>query len=400
MSPRETPIVGRRYIRILEAQLQKLRAQPAHGNREVWLDHLVIAHLLAFYNPNLSGLRSIEDLFDHPSIRKRYGVPRLPKSTVSDAQAVFDPQLVRPILDALIRRAQLQPGDTRLDSVTQQLLAVDGSFFAVAPRIAWALYNQSGRSRKGQVRTHVHLDVRSRLPVHATLTDGQASEAEQLRDALKSDCFYILDRGFQQYTLLLDILAHQSDFLVRLRKSARTETQAVRALSDADQAAGVVCDHLVTVGWRKNQVAELPLLRRVEVCFVDREGKPVNLSLLTNRQDLPAWMIAVIYQHRWQIELFFRWLKCTANFKHFFSESPQGMTLQVYVSLIGVLLIAIETGATPSKYDYAIFSMVASGTTDLDEALAVAAQRRAERARAAAWQRQYNARRAAQKSGR
>lgn len=401
--PRKDQIIGRRYIRIIEDQLKHLRSHRVHGNRVVEYEHVVIAHLLAFFNPCLRGLRSMEDLFEHPSVRKRYGAPRLPKSTLADAQAVFDPHLVRPILDSLIQKADIRPDDARLDEVTRQLLAVDGSFLTVAPRIAWALYNKScrqGGPSKGHVRAHVQLDVRSSLPVHVSLTDGQASEAEQLRGALKDNCFYIMDRGFQQYSLLADILGHQSDFLVRLRKSARVDIQAVLPLSDTDRAAGVVADQRVTVGWRTDQVAELPPLRRVEVHVTDRDGKGVTLLLLTNRMDLPAWMIALLYQHRWQVELFFRWLKCVANFEHFFSESLEGMTLQVYVTLIGMLLIAVETGATPSKYDYAIFSAVVHGLTTLEEALEVAARRRAERARAAEWQRKYNARRAAQKAGR
>ncbi len=73
-----------------------------------------------------------------------------------------------------------------------------------------------------------------------------------------------------------------------------------------------------------------------------------------------------------------------ANFKHFYSESPQGMTIQVYIALIGTLLIAIETGASPSSYDFALMSMAASGLAPLDEVLAQAAKRRAERARVAA----------------
>jgi hypothetical protein len=119
------------------------------------------------------------------------------------------------------------------------------------------------------------------------------------------------------------------------------------------------------------------------------------MRLLTNRLDLDAWMIALIYQHRWQVELFFRWLKCTAHFNHFFSEDEGGMTLQVYVTMIGLLLIAIETGAKPSKYDLALLSAAFSGLMPMDGALEIAARRRAERKRAAEWQKAYNARKKA-----
>ena len=105
--------------------------------------------------------------------------------------------------------------------------------------------------------------------------------------------------------------------------------------------------------------------------------------LLTSCLDLSAELIALIYKHRWQIELFFRWLKCMAHLEHFYSESAQGMTLQLYVTLIATLLIALETGARPSVYDFSLMSMVMSGLAPLEEALAVAAKRRTERERAA-----------------
>lgn len=394
-------VEGLRYLRLIESQLARLRAHPAHGNREVFLDHLVVAHLLVFFNPQVKGLRSVEDIFDLPGLRARYGVPYLPKSTVSDAQAVFDPELLRPILDSLIDKAGIQPSDSRLDAVTQELLAVDGSFFAVAPRIAWALFNKSckkGGSNKGHVRAHVQFDIRLGLPVETSLTDGQAAEWKELQKTLRADCFYVMDRGFGTYELLASIIKIKSDFLVRLRKNARCEVVEARPLTAADQCANIVSDSVVRIGWREDQTPTLPTLRRIEVRYTDRDGKTATLILLTNRFDLPAATIALIYEHRWQIELFFRWLKCIANFSHFFSESQKGMTLQVYVTLIGLLLIAIETQAKPSKYDYTLLSVAMMSREPMDEVLAVAAKRRAERARAAKWQKEYNAKKAALKA--
>ena len=103
---------------------------------------------------------------------------------------------------------------------------------------------------------------------------------------------------------------------------------------------------------------------------------------MTNRMDLPAWKIALIYQHRWQVEIFFRWLKCVAHFNHFFSESREGMTLQIYVAIISMLLITIQTGSRPSKYDYSLMGFVLSGMITMAEFDVVATKRRAERARA------------------
>ena len=385
----EQQVVGRRFLRLLEDQLAHLHRQRAHGNRTLFLDQVVVAHLLAFFNPGLHSLRRVEGVFDLPYMRKCFDLPRVPHSTLADAQRIFDPELLRPLIESLKQRAQLQPHDPRLDVITRQLLAVDGTFFTVAPRIAWALFNGSG---KGNVKAHVQFDVLRGLPEEVALTDGQASEGRQLRVTLQANRFYLLDRGYQHYQLLADILQVDSDFVVRLRKTAAAEVLEERPLTAADYAAGVRRDQVVQLGWRSDQTVRLPPLRRVEVSFVDRHGQAGTIILLTNRLDLDAWLIALLYQHRWQVELFFRWWKCVAHFKHFFSESPSGMTLQVYVTLIGLLLIAIETGAKPSKYDFSLMMLVVNGLAPLEEVLPVMARRRAECARDAERQRAYNAR--------
>lgn len=385
----EDQVVGRKFFRLIEEQLAHLHGQSDHGNRDLFFDHVVIAHLLAFFNLGSRSLRGIEDIFEDRQVRKRFGTPRVPKSTLSDAQRVFDPNLLRPIIASLIEQANIQPHDTRLDQVSRKLMAVDGSFFTVAPRIAWAVFNNSG---KGNVRGHFQFNVLDGLPEHATLTDGQTTETSQLLEHLQAGCFYLLDRGYQQYALFAEILKAGSDFLVRLRKSAHLETVEDRPLSAADQTAGIQSDRLVRVGCRQDQIADLPVLRAVTVSFTNRKGETESMVLLTNRLDLPAWMIGLLYQHRWQVELFFRWLKCTTNFSHFFSETQQGMTLQVYVTMIGLLLIAIETQAKPSKYDYNLMSAAFCGLMSMESALAIAEKRRAERARDAARQKAYNAR--------
>lgn len=384
-------VVGPRLIATIEKQIAKLRPHHSHPNRTLFYDHVILAHLLAFFNPTVRGLRTIEDLFEQPQVRRRFATPRIPKSTLADAQRLFDPLLLVPLIQDLHARIKTAPHDNRLDPITQKLLAVDGTFFAVAARIAWALYNQSSgkdgaanKIRQGQVRAHLHFDILRGVPEHVTLTDGQQSESQQLAEALVAGCFYLMDRGFQSYQLLLDILEVKSDFLVRLRSSAVAKVLETRPLSQADQAAGVVADEIVQLGCKDDKTPKLPPLRRVRVLTTDREGQAVEIVLLTNRLDIDAHLVALLYQHRWQVELFFRWLKCVANFEHFFSESVEGMTLQVYVTIIGTLLIALQTGSPPSKYDYALMAAVYSGLCDMDEALATAERRREERARAAA----------------
>jgi len=388
-------LVGRRFLRPLEGFLQQWARRHEHGNRTLHFDQLVVAHLLTFFNPTLTSLRKIQDVFDDPRVRRRIQMPRVPKSTLSDAQRLFDPQLLRPLFEDLRRRLPCLAHDPRLDQVTRELLAVDGTFFGVAPRIAWALYNRGPHEarRRGNVRAHVQFDVLRGVPADATVTAGQISETSQLRQTLQAGRCYVADRGYQGYALLGAILAVGSDFVIRQRQQLAYTVCAERPLRAADRLAGVQQDldiHLTST--RAEPVLGDRSLRLVVLTAADG-GEPV--LLLTNRGDWSAELVGLLYRYRWQVELFFRWLKCTASFRHFFSESPTGMTLQVYIALIGTLLLALATGATPSSYDFVLLSHVASGLMTLEGALAVMANRRAERARARAWQTQYRARRKA-----
>ena len=90
----EDQVMGRRFIRWIEDELRGLREHHHHPNRELFYDHVVVAHLIAFFNPAMKSLRNIEDIFDVPAVRKRLGLPRVPKSTLADGQRLFDPKLL------------------------------------------------------------------------------------------------------------------------------------------------------------------------------------------------------------------------------------------------------------------------------------------------------------------
>ena len=106
------------------------------------------------------------------------------------------------------------------------------------------------------------------------------------------------------------------------------------------------------------------------------------VQLLTSRCDLSADIIGTAYRYRWQIELFFRWLKHSANFRHFLSESPTGMTLQLYAALIGVLLITLETERAPTIYDFALLQHYSHGWASWTEIRAQMKKRACEREQA------------------
>ena len=388
-SPDEPAILhaGRRLFRPIEQQLRALRDAPAHGNRELFYDHVVVAHLIAFFNSSVESLRRIEDVFESPEVQKRLNLPRVPKSTLSDAQRVLDPELLRPIIEQLKSRVPATRHDPKLDALVKELIAVDGSLFPVAARVAWALYNKpnaaDAKPQRGFVRVDFHFNILRGVPEQAVVSDGRLAEQDSLVAHLKAGKFYVMDRALQGYQHLADILAAGSDFVVRLREGAAVfDIVAERSLTVADRCAGLTRDAQITIpSPRGKPLSEQPL-RMVEFGYTDRNGEVHAARLLTNRLDLSAEVVAWVYRYRWQIELFFRWLKCLVGWKHFFSESQNGVTLQTYVALIATLLLAIEVGAQPSVYDYAMMNHVVSGLIPLEDAKPILERRRRERLRA------------------
>jgi len=398
----ETRLTGGRLIDLIEEPLRALRASgalPQHGNRRLLAEHVVVAHLVAFFNPAVKSLRRIEDVCESPQARKRFDLPPVPRSTLSDAQALFDPALLTPLIESLKRRLPTLPHDARLDAITRQLLAVDGTFFAVAARVAWALYcknnNPDAAVHKGSVRADFHFDILRGVPEAVVVSGHGLAEQASLAQHLQPGRFYVADRGYQAYSLLADIVEAGSDFLIRFRADLAFDVVTQRPLSAEDRLAGVVSDdeihirgHRAKVGWGERT------LRRV-VILADGMDEPI--VLLTNRTDLSAELIGVLYRHRWQVELFFRWLKCMTHFKHFFSESQTGVTLQIYAAVIATLLIAVETGSKPNVYTFSTLSAVLSGLIAPEEAPAIIARRLALCARDAE---RARARRAAKKTSR
>jgi hypothetical protein len=110
---------------------------------------------------------------------------------------------------------------------------------------------------------------------------------------------------------------------------------------------------------------------------------PSPLRLLSSVRDesVAAWMIGQVYRRRWDIELYFRWLKTVAQWEHLLSESRNGMLMQFYVAMIGTLLLAACTGRKPDRYSFNLMSLAAAGQGTVQEALAILQRRHAERDR-------------------
>jgi hypothetical protein len=381
-------VVGGKYVLSLEKLLHALRPPDAHGNRVLHADDVLVCYLLAFFNPSIRSLRTVEDFSQTQQAQRYLAIERIPKSTLSDFQRVADSTAWEPLIAMLKAESERQPRpQTRLPDTLKRVMAVDGSFFSVAAEVAWAFKQRSGtqgprphptRTRRA-VRLDVHLDVATWLPEVISIAEGE-SEAAHAQAAIVPGAIHVYDRGIFSFEL---VAAHgdRASFVHRLRepgpRTPRFEADEERPLTDADRKAGVISDRLGRLAGSQHRAAPPGRYREVVIAVPGEPGNQVRL--LTDVLDVPAHVIGQIYQYRWQVELFFRWLKSCARFRGVFSETPDGIRIQFYVCLIAMLLIYLRTGMRPSKYALNLLGMVVAGTASWEEIQPILARRSRER---------------------
>jgi hypothetical protein len=311
-------------------------------------------------------------------------LPRLARSTTSDALAAFDPAHLLPLIEDLrCRCPNLCHADGDLDGITRRIIAADGTYLTTLVDVAWALHHTKPNGRKqGQVRANVQMDVATWAPQVVTVSgDDDESEPAAVAGDLLEGVLYVVDRNFVEFDFIRAVLERDSDLVLRVRANAPAVRVIERLpLTARDVQAGVQSDELVELTGRD---APGGVFRLVTLVTTDRNGKAQTTRLLSNLTDsraVAAYVIAAAYQLRWQIELFFKWLKCFARMGHLLSTSRNGITTQLYVAVIAVLLMCVQTGRRVSIYALHALGRVAGGQMGLQEAMEVIARRERERA--------------------
>jgi hypothetical protein len=371
------PVRGGKHVRTLEHLIQDLRDSDPHGNRALFLDDVFIASLLAFFNPSLRSLRTIEDFSQTRQAQKHLSIPKLCKSTFSDFNKLADPSRLQPILDHL-RSAVLEPGAARptttLDDLHRKILAVDGTFLHAAADVVWA-FHKSGKKRGA--RLDFHVDVSTWLPEVVVVAHNGDSEADTAQITITPGAIHLYDRGIFSFDLIKAHVVSKADFVMRIREAGarcpKFEATETRELTAAARAAGVVSDRIGRMTGSQHRVPPDVLVREVIIIPPDDPAHPVRL--LTTLLDLDASIIGLLYRHRWQVELFFRWLKCYARFDHLISHNREGVLLNFYVAVVGVTLMYLHMGCRPSKYMFSLMGMAANGSATLEEIMPILRER-------------------------
>jgi hypothetical protein len=425
-------VTGRKYLQILSGYLHRLHEAYPHPNRVLFYDDVVVSYLVAFFSPRLRSLRLIEDASQVPGVNKYLNVESVCSSTLSDANALFDPAHLAGLIADL--RKDLPgirgPGGVGDDPQLMQLLdnavLVDGSFFRLAADVQWAIHaaNQYGggkgkaiaalpppgkakrktRSDKkqrakqiipesvkpgiGTVRLNCQYCLKSGAPVGVSVngSDG-VHESTAAQEFVEPGHLYLFDSGIVSFSYLSSILNSGSHLLCNLSKIVNFTAEEDRPLTQQDISAGIISDRVGRLSGSNRNTPPTATLREIIVQYTDRSGKIQHLRLLTDLLDLSALTVAEIYRQRWKIELFFRWLKVSANFRHLCSHSKNGVSLGFHMAIIAALLMILRTGRPLSIYGYSLLGMVASGQAEMHHILPILEnrdrQRRLERERLA-----------------
>lgn len=264
----------------------------------------------------------------------------------SETQHVLDPALLEKVFEQLSQSLPAnQPHDARLGQ--WNWLARDGSLFRALPRMEWALYGggKAGAPNRA-VRLHLSLNILKDLPEVAAVRPGKECERAVWRQHWKPGQAYVGDRYFaEDYQAFGQLEAKQCSYVLRVREPAAIQVEEELPLSQADQQSGVLRQAWVRLGAReKTRSVRLRLL-----WVRTREGNTLLLATNLTAEQLPAELIWLLYKKRWQIELFFRWVKCILGCQHWLAESRLGATIQIYLALIASLLVQLYTGRKPSK---------------------------------------------------
>jgi len=314
-------------------------ATEADGRRRLFAEDYFCSYLFAMLNPIITSMRALCHVSHCQKMRAVAATPFSP-AAFSAGQHLFDPAILEKVVRELARENQGrgQGGDARVRQALAALTAVDGTVLRAVPRMAWAPAGGPGQA----IKLHLYFNVFDQIPEVWAITPGHVSEPKVLAQTVPPGSLIVADRNYgHDFALLAQLRAQGIHFVLRLFNNLILEPVGPeRPLTEADRRAGVVWDRLVRFGVH----GDGPVFRVVRV-----EANGEVFHLVTTREDLSAELIGLIYRQRWQIELFFKWIKTILNCRHWLAESPAGVQIQIYCVLIASLLLMLWTGQRPNK---------------------------------------------------
>jgi hypothetical protein len=259
---------------------------------------------------------------------------RVVRSTLADANERRDWRIFADFAQILIHEARLLYAGDPLDvELEQTVYALDSTTIDLCLSLfPWARF----RRTKAGIKLHTLLDLRGSIPSFLHLTDAAYHDARILDVLLpEAGALYILDRGYVDFARLYLFTQSAAQFIVRAKKNLKFRRRYSRPV---DRSTGVFCDQTIVLTVPRSATLYPDPLRRVR--FHDPEdGK--QITLLSNQFLLPALTLAELYRCRWQVELFFKWIKQHLRIKAFYGTSANAVKTQIWIAISVYVLVAI-----------------------------------------------------------
>lgn len=346
------------------AEEQEKRGGPtgtwADPARQLELKHYLSLFLFGLFNPVVETMRGLCDASALGRVQREVCGRKVSLGSFSEAQAVVDPELLQAVFQRL--RAEAQPRAPRR-GFTGRERVIDSTVWPVLPRMSWAFWRSQG-GLNNAVRLHLALDPAGGQVRAAKLTRAKTCERKQWRAFAQPGTCDIADRYYSyDYQQLAQLQAAGTDFVVRLRIDTQWVEEHCEILTAVDRAAGVSWASTVRLG----KQGDGP---RVRVIAILGEEETILVATTLPAADFPPELIAHLYKHRWEVELFFRWLKCILGCRHWLAESESGVALQVYLALIAAQLLVLYGGERPNRRQMEAIQFYLMGWATLEELVA------------------------------
>jgi len=260
---------------------------------------------------------------------------RVSRTNLAYANQHRDWRLLEALAQILMRRAARLYEDRPSDPDFPKLaFALDSSIISLALNLfPWGYY---ARSKQAALKLHLMLSLQGNLPAWATITEANFPDMKMLDNIpVAPGAYYVMDRGYLDFIRLYRLRQAGGFFVVRNKHHIKYRVTASRPV---DKSTGLRCDQTIklTSNWSVKSYPEP--LRRIRIYDAEHQ---VTLILLTNQFDLPAVVIAELYRKRWQVELFFKWIKQHLPIRSFYGRSENAVRCQIWSTICAYLMVAI-----------------------------------------------------------
>jgi hypothetical protein len=298
-----------------------------------WDQFLCLAFAQLTYRESLRDieacLRSVRSKLYHMGFRGKVS-----RSTLADANETHDWRIYADFAQALIHIARPMYASEPLGfDLDNTVYALDSTTIDLCLSVfPWARF----RSRKGAIKMHTLLDLRGPIPTFIEVSDGKMADVKILDTIVpEPDSFYVIDRGYVDFERLHVFHAAGAFFVTRTKKGIKLRRRCSHAI---DASTGVRSDQTVVLASATARKNYPDILRRIHYYDAEQDR---HIRFLTNNFDLPALTICLLYKSRWQVELFFKWIKQHLRIKVFYGTSQNAVRTQIWVAISSYVLIAI-----------------------------------------------------------